>query len=101
MTYPTTLATNLAAELTPRGVMLNALPVIVLVGATVLAWGELGWEGVWLFRPIDLALVLALIGVALVMTNLFQTGRIVMHSAPFFVVPMAEAVGRWARRAAA
>jgi len=63
--------------------------------------GALGWRygerplPACLFRPIDLLVIPGLVMVALVMTQFFQTGRIVMHAAPLYVVPAAAALGRW------
>ncbi|HUB43783.1 MAG TPA: hypothetical protein VMB73_02250 [Acetobacteraceae bacterium] len=96
--YPATLLANLRASISARGLLLNALPVAVL-----LAIGGLGWryagrqEFADLFRPIDLLMIPALVLVALVLTQFFQTGRLVMHAAPIYVVPAAAAIGRLMR----
>ncbi len=94
--YLTTLLSNLRVSVSARGLLLNALPVVVLF-----AVGALGWRYgerrslAGLFRPIDLLVIPGLVLVALVMTHFFQTGRIVMHAAPLYVVPAAAALGRW------
>ena len=41
--------------------------------------------------PLDLAVIPALAGVALVLTQYFQVGRIVAHAAPLFIWPLAQA----------
>jgi hypothetical protein len=94
--YFATVATNLRASVSARGLLLNALPVLVLlvIGACGWRWGRrAGRSG--LLRPIDLLMIPALVVVALVLTQFFQTGRIVMHAAPLFVAPAAAALGTW------
>lgn len=84
-----TLVRNLAAYASARGVMLNVLPIAVLA-----------WLGVWAhrrgapgpFRAVDLLVIPALAGVALLFTQDFQAGRIVMHAAPLFVIPVAAGI---------
>jgi len=94
--YLATLLTNLHASISARGLLLNALPVAVLLAVGALGWhcGERAYLAD-LFRPVDLLVIPALVLVALVMTQLFQTGRIVMHAAPLYVIPAAAALGRW------
>ena len=45
-----------------------------------------------MFRPVDLLLIPAIAAVALVETELFEIGRVVMLAAPVFVVPAAAAM---------
>jgi hypothetical protein len=101
--YQETLLSNLRASMSPRGLLLNALPVLMLFTIGALGWcyGERPYLGT-LFRPVDLLVMPGLVLIALVLTQFFQTGRIVMHAAPLYVVPAAVALGRWmdARRAA-
>ena len=94
--YLTTLVSNLHASISGRGLLLNAWPVALLfvVGAFGWWYGGRSLAGT-LFRPIDLLVIPGLVLVALVLTQLFQTGRILVHSAPLFVVPAAVSVGRW------
>lgn len=94
--YLATLLSNLRASISARGLLLNALPVVVLFAVGALGWryGERPLPAC-LFRPIDLLVIPGLVMVALVMTQFFQTGRIVMHAAPLYVVPAAAALGRW------
>ena len=44
--YTATALQNLEAYLTPRGLLLNVLPVATLVGALLLAWRQIGSAGV-------------------------------------------------------
>lgn len=48
-----------------------------------------------MFRLVDLLVIPCLVVAALVLTQFFQTGRIVVHVAPLFVVPASVATGRW------
>jgi hypothetical protein len=94
--YLSTMLSNLRASVSARGLLLNALPVFVLFTIGALGWRYGGCPRLsGLFRPVDLVVIPALVLVALVMTQFFQTGRIVMHAAPLFVVPAAAALGRW------
>lgn len=86
--FVATLTENIGAYGTPRGVLLNVVPVLVLVVLGSLRPSVAGS----LFRRTDVLLIPALLGVALILTHLFQAGRIVMHAAPFFVVPALAAV---------
>lgn len=79
--YLATVAENIAAHASARGVFLNVLPIAVLAGVALLR-RESG-----MFTRADILVIPALMGVALVLTHLFQAGRIVMHAAPIFVVP--------------
>jgi hypothetical protein len=93
--YPVTLRENLGAYLSGRGVLLNAIPVAMLAGLA--AFGHICNRHTIgrLFRPADVLVIPALVGVALLLTHLFQAGRIVMHAAPLFVVPAVAALGGW------
>lgn len=90
--YLGTILQNFAAYATGRGVLLNILPTLVLAA--------LGLDGhrqrqSGLFARADLLVIPAMLGVALVLTQFFQAGRLVMHAAPLFIVP---AVARWQQR---
>ena len=86
--YPLTLRENLAAYLTARGLLLNVIPIAILTG--IAAFGHLRSPPLGrLFRRADILVIPVLVGVALLLTHLFQAGRIVMHSAPLFVIPAA------------
>jgi hypothetical protein len=93
--FADTITENLTAYATSRGLFLNVLPI------TVLAALAIGARSTRLFRRMDVLLIPALTVVALVLTHLFQAGRIVMHAAPLFVVPAVAALqGRTIRGAA-
>ncbi len=83
---PVTVRENLAAYGTVRGVVLNVLPAVVLFGLGVFA-ARRGVTAPW-FRLTDALMVPAMLGVALVLTHLFQAGRLAMHAAPLFVGPV-------------
>jgi hypothetical protein len=96
--YPSTLLQNVAALATVRGLLLNVLPVLVLLGLVAFSWRSLRGEAArGLFRPTDMLVVAGLIAVALILTQLYQMGRIVMHGAPLYVVPIAQAFALWVR----
>jgi hypothetical protein len=40
-----------------------------------------------MFRPVDLLTIPGMMGVALIFTQQFQAGRLLMHAAPLFVLP--------------
>lgn len=86
--FPVTIAENLRAYLNPRGVLLNILPTLVL--AVIAALGRRPTGS--LFRSTDLLVIPAMLVVALVLTHLFQAGRLVMHAAPLFVIPAVQAL---------
>lgn len=92
--YPSTLRENLGAYLSPRGVLLNALPIAILIGIAALGIRG-GSRYQTMFRSVDMLVIGGLVVVALFLTHLFQAGRIVMHAAPLFVAPAAAAIGRW------
>ena len=92
--YFTTLLDNIAATFSPRGLILNVLPVAVLF-AVAWAGRQFGGAAAYsVFRAADIYVIPLLALVALVLTQRFQMGRIVMHSAPLFAVPFAAAMGR-------
>jgi hypothetical protein len=91
--YPLTLRENLAAYFTARGLLLNVIPIAILTG--IAAFGHLRAQPTGrLFRPADILVIPVLVGVALLLTHLFQAGRIVMHAAPLFVIPAVAALSR-------
>ncbi len=90
--YPSTAVENLAVYLTGRGLALNMLPILVLSGlAAAGLLGRAHRAGRW-FRATDLLVIPALFLVALLVTQFYQAGRIVMHAAPIFVVPAIAAL---------
>ena len=90
--YPATLRDNVAAYATARGLLLNVLPIVVLAGMAVLG------RPTGVFRRRDALVIPALAAVALVLTQYFQAGRIVMHAAPLFAPPAAKALSGWLDR---
>jgi hypothetical protein len=78
-----TIAENLAAYGTLRGVLLNILPTALLATLALVGRHPNGR----LFARADLLIIPAMLSVALVLTHLFQAGRLVMHAAPLFVGP--------------
>lgn len=91
--FKDTIIANLQAYLSVRGVLLNALPAVVL--AAIGALGHLGRDprrtgGT--FRAIDLLTIPCMMLMALVFTQQFQAGRLVMHAAPLFVLPFVAAL---------
>ncbi|CAH2599810.1 conserved membrane protein of unknown function [Rhodovastum atsumiense] len=91
--YFATIRTNLAAWASGRGLVLNVLPLLVLAGLALLGHRFPGAPGHR--RRIvaaDLMVIPALVVVALVLTQFFQVGRIVMHAAPLFVGPAATVI---------
>jgi hypothetical protein len=93
--FPVTLRENLAAYASGRGLLLNVLPTAIL--AAIGCFGHIFWRHrrSGLFRAADLLVIPAMLCVALVLTHLFQAGRIVMHAAPLFVIPAVAAFGSW------
>lgn len=94
--YLSTLRANLAAQISARGVLLNGLPTVVLLALGLAGYRPqaahpkgAGWR---LFRPVDLLMIPLMAAVALVLTQFFQVGRLVMHTAPLFLVPAAGAL---------
>jgi hypothetical protein len=95
--YVPTLLRNFVASTTPRGIMLNIVPCLLLVGAVVWSWRSIDWRRGRLYAPRDLLIVPALACVALVLTQFYQVGRVVAHGAPLFIFPLAQAFGFWVR----
>ena len=97
--FKDTIVANLQAYLSLRGVLLNALPAVVL--AAIGALGHLGRDANrtgGTFRTIDLLTIPCMILIALIFTQQFQAGRLVMHAAPLFVLPFAAALPLHNRR---
>ncbi|GAC1341956.1 MAG: hypothetical protein NVSMB18_15090 [Acetobacteraceae bacterium] len=90
--YPATLRENVLAYMTARGLVLNVAPILLLSALALLGRPS------GLFRRADALVIPGLAVVALLLTHLFQAGRIVMHAAPIFVVPAAAAVSTWLDR---
>ena len=88
-TFLETVRTNLAAYASARGILLNVVPIGVLTAIALLG------RPAGVFRRADVLLIPALAAVALVMTQFFQAGRIVMHAAPIFAAPFAVRVMDW------
>jgi len=97
---PTLLQNILATVTTPRGFLLNVLPCVLLAGAVWWSWRTLGRRRCEIYAPVDLLVVPALVVITLVLTQYYQVGRIVMHAAPLFVVPIAQALVVWMQRGA-
>lgn len=90
---PQTLRDNLVAYGSARGLVLNVLPAGVALALVLIG------RPVGVFARRDGLIVPALLGVALVLTQFFQAGRIVMHAAPVLAVPAAAGVAAWLRGA--
>jgi hypothetical protein len=96
--YVQSLRETLASQATTHALTLNLLPVVLLFGLGLA--GHVGRRprpaarprGEGVFRPVDLLVIPAMLGVALVQTELFEIGRVVMQAAPIFVVPAAAAM---------
>jgi hypothetical protein len=84
---PGIIRANLLAYASPRGLLLNVLPIAVLTGLAAVGHRRAACLCAPLFRGADMAVIAGLAGVALVFTQFFQAGRIVMHAAPLFVIP--------------
>jgi hypothetical protein len=95
--YWPTVMQNLTASVTPRGLLFNILPCLLLVGAVVWSWRSRGWQRDHVYAPIDLLVVPALAVVALMLTQFFQVGRVVMHGAPLFMWPLVQQYASWVR----
>jgi len=92
--YMVTLVSNLQTSLSPRGLVLNVLPAVV-IGCVALA-AFLGRRLVprTCFHGADLLALPGLIVVALTLTETLQVGRVLAHAAPLLVVPAAGWLGR-------
>ncbi len=86
--FPITITENLHAYASSRGLLLNILPTLILAAIALLGRPH------GLFARVDILVIPAMLVVALVLTHLFQAGRLVMHAAPLFVVPAAAAIYR-------
>lgn len=99
--YLPTLVQNIVATLTtPRGLILNILPCVLLAGTVWWSWLELKADrgGAGIFARLDLLVIPAVAVITLVLTQFYQVGRIVMHAAPLFIVPFSLGLGAWLRR---
>jgi hypothetical protein len=97
--YPSTALANLKLWLDARGFALNILPVAVLFSVAMTSWRFVKQPFAnGLFRPADILVIPALILLALVATEFYAVGRVVMHAAPLFVVPAGAAIGVWIKR---
>ena len=89
--YVATLRDHLATQATGRALILNLLPIVLLLSLGLI--GHFGWprrqssRPRWdgLFRRVDLVMIPVMAVVAL--TQFSESGRIVLHAAPLFVVP--------------
>jgi hypothetical protein len=94
--YPFTFWENLTLLPTARGILLNIVPVAILSAVAVLGWKMIGSAPSGnLFRPIDILVVFEMAMVAMIVTHEFQMGRLVMHAAPLYALPVGIAVGNW------
>ena len=98
--FPTLVQNVVASMTTARGFMFNIVPCALLLGIVAWSWRTLGWQRHRIYARLDLLAIPALAGVALILTQYFQVGRIVAHGAPLFIWPVAQAFGLWARRGA-
>jgi hypothetical protein len=96
--YLPTVWQNIAASVTPRGLMFNIVPCALLAGAVAWSWRALDWQRGRNYSPFDLLTIPALAGVALALTQFYQVGRVVAHAAPLFIWPLAQQHASWARR---
>ena len=96
--FPTLVQNVIASVTTTRGLMFNIVPCALLIGVVAWSWRTLGWQRHRIYARLDLLAIPALAGVALILTQYFQVGRIVAHGAPLFIWPVAQAFGIWAPR---
>jgi hypothetical protein len=87
-----TVRRNLSATLSARGAILNILPVAVLTGLAIYGHAHHAPVATPLFRAVDGLVIAGLCGVALMFTQFYQAGRIVMHAAPLFAIPAVAAL---------
>jgi hypothetical protein len=80
-------------NLSARGLVLSWLPVMFITGLSVV--GDVDADDK-IFSKRDILLVPALIIIALVLTEDFDIGRIVVMSVPFFAIPAAQKIQAWA-----
>jgi hypothetical protein len=95
---PTFLQNIVATVTTARGFILNVLPCVLLAGVVWWSWRTLDRDRCGIYAPLDLLVVPGLIAITLVLTQFFQVGRVVLHAAPLFILPVARALGLWVRR---
>jgi len=93
--YVATVFENLRAYASLRGMILNVVPVAILLAIAGFGGRAAGRMQGGLFSRLDILVIPILIVVALVLTQLFQAGRIVMHAAPLFAIPFVAALGPW------
>ena len=96
--YLPTVLQNIAASVTPRGLVFNIVPCVLLLGAVAWSWRSLAGRRDRIYGPLDLLVIPALAGVALALTQFYQVGRVVAHGAPLFIWPLAQQYASWARR---
>jgi hypothetical protein len=92
--YVTTLVNNLLTSLSPRGLVLNILPTLLVGTVGLAAWCGRRLVPRGCFHPADLLALPGLALVGLVLTETLQIGRILAHAAPLLVVPAAAWLGR-------
>ena len=92
---PQTLHDNLLAYATARGLLFNVLPALILAALALVG------QPCAPFSRRDALLVPALLAIALVLTQFFQVGRIVMHAAPILAIPAAIRIAAPARNSPA
>jgi hypothetical protein len=95
---PSLLQNVIATVTTRRGFILNVLPCLLLAGTVWWSWRALGRRQTGVYAPLDLLVIPALVVVTLVLTQFYQVGRIVMHAAPLFILPVSQGLGAWLRR---
>jgi hypothetical protein len=95
---PSLLQNIVATVTTPRGLILNILPCALLAGTVWWSWRILNRRRCGVYAPLDLLVIPAVVVVTLVLTQFYQVGRIVMHAAPLFIVPVSLGFGAWLRR---
>jgi hypothetical protein len=95
---PSLLQNVVATVTTPRGLILNILPCVLLAGAVWWSWLQLDRRRIGAYAPLDLLVIPAVVVVTLVLTQFYQVGRIVMHAAPLFIAPVSLGLGAWLRR---
>jgi hypothetical protein len=84
-----TIASNLKASLSLRGLLLNVLPILVLVGLVLIARPAMRADHKPYTSPYDWLVVPLMLCIALVASLSLNLGRIVMHAFPLFVGPAA------------
>lgn len=95
---PSLLQNIVATVTTPRGLILNILPCALLAGTVWWSWRILNRRRCGVYAPLDLLVIPAVVVVTLVLTQFYQVGRIVMHAAPLFILPVSMGLATWLRR---